>query len=527
MLQGLYLGECVIMVMPRSASGLMFTEAVATEVGIDTGQGGNAPAPYSPPLRSIHHRPRSRRVAIDLVGGLDCAGIVGGGLVPFYLFGTPGSFLTQGPILLQGALMTCLLTYLCLRHFGMYDTTRLDDLPVNPERVIAALAIAFIATLGLGIPAQIAGAQMWPWIGHWAASSIILVLAGRGLARETLRAMSRAGAFDTRIAVYGSGALAARIAAHVETKNNDLRLVGIFDDRTGARGQTAQTGQEQIARIDGSFDALMRRGRRGEIDQIIIALPQSAEHRTAELARRLEQLPVSLHVVTHLASDYIQKNSSHKVSSLGPIGLLDIKKKPLSDWGRHVKATEDFIFSALILVLIMPVLAIVAIAIKLDSPGPVLFRQRRHGLNRRVIEVLKFRTMRVMENGNVVTQATENDPRVTRVGNFLRRTSLDELPQFINVLRGEMSVIGPRPHALVHDDLYGDMLEHYANRHKVKPGITGWAQVNGFRGPTDTADKMRARVDHDLTYIDNWSLWLDLKILAMTIFGGFRGKNAF
>jgi Undecaprenyl-phosphate glucose phosphotransferase len=509
------------MTMHPAAGELLFTEAAATE----SITAGVAPAPYAPPVRALRHRPRSRRVAIDIVGGLDCAGIVGGGLVPFYLFGAPGSFVVQGPILLQGALMTCLLTYLCLRHFGMYDTSRLDDLPVNPERVIAALMIAFIATLGLGIPSQIAGAQLWPWLGHWAASSIILVLAFRGLARETLRAMSRAGAFDTRIAIYGSGVLASRIADHVATKNNDLRLVGIFDDRTGARGQVAQ--DQQLPRVDGSFDALMRRGRKGEIDQIIIALPQSAEHRTAELARRLEQLPVSLHVVTHVASDYIQKNSTHKVSSLGPIGLLDIKKKPLSDWGRHVKSAEDFVLAALILVLILPVLALVALAVKLDSPGPVLFRQRRHGLNRRVIEVLKFRTMRVMENGNVVTQATKDDPRVTRVGAFLRRTSLDELPQFINVLRGEMSVIGPRPHALVHDDLYGDMLEHYANRHKVKPGITGWAQVNGFRGPTETADKMRARVDHDLAYIDNWSLWLDLKILAMTVVGGFSGKNAF
>jgi putative colanic acid biosysnthesis UDP-glucose lipid carrier transferase len=336
--------------------------------------------------------------------------------------------------------------------------------------------------------------------------------------------MTRAGAFDTRIAVYGSGPVATRISEHIATRSNDLRLVGIFDDRSGAR---AHNSTEALPKVDGNFDSLLALGRRGDIDQIIIALPQAAEGRMADIARRLEQLPVSLHIVTHLSSDYIQKNSSHQVSALGPVGLLDIKKKPLSDWGRHVKAAEDFVLAAMILVLILPVMGIIAVAVKLDSPGPVFFSQRRHGLNRRVINVMKFRTMRVMENGNVVTQATAHDPRVTRVGAFLRRTSLDELPQFINVLRGEMSVIGPRPHALVHDDLYGDMLEHYANRHKVKPGITGWAQVNGYRGPTETPDKMRARVDHDLAYIDNWSLWLDLKILVMTIVGGFSGKNAF
>jgi Undecaprenyl-phosphate glucose phosphotransferase len=475
-------------------------------------------------LRGPVLRPMSRRVVIDLVAGLDCAGVVGGGLVPFFWFGMPGSFLTHGAFLLQGALLTCLLAYLCLRHFGMYDTTRLDDLPVNPERVIAALLIAFVATVGLGVPTQVAGNHMPAWIAQWAGSSMILVMVFRGLARETLRAMSRKGAFDTRVAVYGSGVVANRIADHVLSNTNELRLVGVFDDRAGNR---PTGGPDKPGRVDGTFDNLMALGRRGDVDQIIIALPPAAENRTAEIARRLEQLPVSLHVVTHLASDYIQKNSSHKVSSLGPVGLLDIKKKPLSDWGRHVKTVEDYVVAALILTLIVPVMLIIAVAVKLDSPGPVFFRQKRHGLNRRVIKVLKFRTMSVMENGHIVSQATKNDPRVTRVGAFLRRTSLDELPQFINVLRGEMSVIGPRPHALVHDDLYGDMLEHYANRHKVKPGITGWAQVNGFRGPTETSDKMRSRVDHDLVYIDNWSLWLDLKILAMTVVGGFSGKNAF
>jgi Undecaprenyl-phosphate glucose phosphotransferase len=390
--------------------------------------------------------------------------------------------------------------------------------------VIVSILIAFVATVGLGIPAQVAGTHLTAWIAQWAGSSIILVLAFRGIARETLRAMSRAGSFDTRIAVYGSGVVANRIADHIGRQTNDLRLVGIFDDRAGAR---ADVSGEPAARVNGSFDALMAIGRRGDVDQVIIALPPAAEHRTADIARRLEQLPVSLHIVTHLASDYIQQNSTHLVSSLGPVGLLDIKKKPLSDWGRHVKAAEDLIVASIILTLILPVMAVIALAVKFDSPGPVFFRQRRHGLNRRVIEVMKFRTMNVMEDNGRVDQATKDDPRVTRVGAFLRRTSLDELPQFINVLRGEMSVIGPRPHALVHDDLYGDMLEHYANRHKVKPGITGWAQVNGFRGPTETPDKMRARVDHDLAYIDNWSPWLDAKILFMTIWGGFSGKNAF
>jgi len=173
------------------------------------------------------------------------------------------------------------------------------------------------------------------------------------------------------------------------------------------------------------------------------------------------------------------------------------------------------------------VMALIALAIKLEGPGPVLFRQKRGGLNHSVFQVLKFRTMRVMEEGAAVTQATRNDTRVTRVGRFLRKTSLDELPQLVNIVLGDMSLVGPRPHALVHDEHYGEMLERYANRHQVKPGLTGWAQVNGFRGETLNPDDMRRRVEYDLEYIDHWSLLFDLKILAVTPFYGFAGRNAF
>ena len=185
------------------------------------------------------------------------------------------------------------------------------------------------------------------------------------------------------------------------------------------------------------------------------------------------------------------------------------------------------VLGGLLLVLALPVLALIALAIKLDDGGPVLFRQRRRGLNHRSIEVLKFRSMRVAEDGPVVTQARKGDPRITPVGRWLRKSSLDELPQLVNVLKGEMSLVGPRPHALVHDEHWGELLERYANRQQVKPGITGWAQVNGFRGETETAEKMQARVEHDLVYIDTWSLLLDLRILLATPLFGLAHKNAY
>jgi Undecaprenyl-phosphate glucose phosphotransferase len=280
------------------------------------------------------------------------------------------------------------------------------------------------------------------------------------------------------------------------------------------------------AAINGRLDDLIEAGRAGRIDQIVIALPQSADRRAAEVARKLTQLPVSLHVVTHIASDLVDASAANRVSNLGPVGLLDVKRKPLSDWAPLVKRVEDHGLGFLLLIAASPLLLLCAIAIKLDSAGPVLFRQRRRGLNQKVIEVLKFRTMTVMEDGAEVRQATKDDDRVTRVGRILRRTSLDELPQLINVLKGEMSLVGPRPHALVHDEHWGEMLESYANRHQVKPGITGLAQVMGWRGATETEEKMKARVELDLAYIANWSLAADLKILAQTVWTVVHGENA-
>ena len=392
----------------------------------------------------------------------------------------------------------------------------------RPLAICAALAVALVAMFGLGLPHGTRVDHIRTWYGVWLLTSFTAIAINRIVAHKAFARMARLGAFQTRVAIYGTGSLADRIARTIFIPGSQNQFVGAFDDR-GHPDRASDVGPGRL----GNIEDLISLGRSGQIDQVIIALPQTADRRTAEVARRLEQLPVSLHIVTHFASDLADAGANHHVSTLGSVGLLDIKTKPLADWGRYVKSVEDYVIAALALVIAAPVMALIAIAIKLDSPGPVFFKQRRHGLNRRVIEVLKFRSMTVMENGGEIKQAQRGgDARITRVGDFLRRTSLDELPQLLNVLRGEMSLIGPRPHALVHDDHYGEMVERYANRHQVKPGMTGWAQVNGFRGPTETADKMEKRVEYDLAYIDRWSLWFDLQILAMTVFVGFRHKNA-
>jgi putative colanic acid biosynthesis UDP-glucose lipid carrier transferase len=260
------------------------------------------------------------------------------------------------------------------------------------------------------------------------------------------------------------------------------------------------------------------------VDGVVIALPSSMGLELEKIMQQVQMLPVDVQVFPDFGGASI---SARHIQRIGDASVITTVSKPISEWGAFLKMIEDYVIGAICLVLALPAMAVIAVAIKLDSEGPVFFRQRRHGYNHRVIEVLKFRTMRVLEDGDSVRQATKNDSRVTRVGAFLRRTSLDELPQFWNVIRGEMSVVGPRPHAIAHNTYYGKLIEKYANRHRVKPGITGWAQVHGFRGETSDPDMMSKRVGYDLEYIENWSIWLDLKIVIMTPFFGVFRRSAY
>ena len=259
---------------------------------------------------------------------------------------------------------------------------------------------------------------------------------------------------------------------------------------------------------------------------MIVALPWSAEQRILELLQQLRQVAVDVQLCPEAIGF---RMVDRPVIHLGGVPMLAVFDRPLNGWNYVAKAIEDRVLAALILLLIWPLMVLIAIAVKLDSDGPVLFRQKRYGFNNNEIEVLKFRTMYHDAGGGErdVRQATRADSRVTRIGGLLRRTSLDELPQFFNVLEGSMSIVGPRPHAVTHNVKYAGMIQHYYGRHRVKPGITGWVQVNGLRGETDTPDKIEKRVAYDLYYIDNWSLLLDLKIIVRTLFVGFVSKNAY
>ncbi|HHH5886309.1 TPA: undecaprenyl-phosphate glucose phosphotransferase [Escherichia coli] len=274
----------------------------------------------------------------------------------------------------------------------------------------------------------------------------------------------------------------------------------------------------------GNYDQLIDDAKAGKIHNVYIAMQMKEESRIKKLMRDLADTTCSVILIPDVFTFNILHSRIEEVNGVPVVPLYDT---PLSGINRVLKRLEDIVLSSLILLLISPVLCCIALAVKLSSPGPVIFRQTRYGMDGKPIMVWKFRSMKVMENDKVVTQATQNDPRVTRVGSFLRRTSLDELPQFINVFTGGMSIVGPRPHAVAHNEQYRSLIEGYMLRHKVKPGITGWAQINGWRGETDTLEKMEKRIEFDLEYIREWSLWFDIKIVFLTIFKGFVSKAAY
>lgn len=295
--------------------------------------------------------------------------------------------------------------------------------------------------------------------------------------------------------------------------------IQFYDDRSDDR--FSYVAKSEYA---GKVSTVIEKVKNNEIKDVYIALPMVAKDRIKDAILQLSNSTVDAYIVPDL---YTYKLSVSQISRIGNVHTFSIFSSPFEGLGAVTKRIEDIIIGSLITLLILPVLCIVALGVKLSSPGPILFKQDRYGLGGKNIKVWKFRSMKVMENSEIVTQATKNDPRVTRFGRFIRRTSLDELPQFINVLQGSMSIVGPRPHAVSHNEEYRVLVDNYMVRHKIKPGITGLAQINGYRGETDTLNKMEKRVEYDLKYLQNWSFSLDIKIIFSTVFKGFVSDTAY
>ncbi len=384
------------------------------------------------------------------------------------------------------------------------------------ERMLRSWIAASLMTLSFQIMLK-SRILVVPWraVFGFVIVTLALALMRTGFAL-LLRQLLRDGRLNQRMAIYGVNALGRDFHAYV-TKNQSLacEVVGFFDERN--RQRLGQDGAGLSLR--GDLDALIDAIRRGEIDQVVIALPWSSSLYLRHIVTRLTMTPVRIRLAPDKA---MLAYPNREMTMLGNMPMMTLFERPISGLDALVKRAEDCILAILLLLMALPVLVLTALAIKLDSPGPIFFRQPREGFNNQHFRIWKFRSMQhtLRQTGSVL-QATRHDPRITRVGAFIRRTSIDELPQLFNVLSGEMSLVGPRPHApstLAGNRLFPDIINTYAARHKVKPGITGWAQACGWRGETDTEDKLVKRVEHDLHYIEHWSVGFDLYILLRTLF---------
>jgi polysaccharide biosynthesis protein PslA len=403
-------------------------------------------------------------------------------------------------------------------------------------RLVAPLAIAqlvAIAAYASFFPdAPLVSAQaLLHWIGTWFIASYLLCGLFNTAFEAAIRHSEATGTLARRIVVFGGGSHGRRfIEALIREPDNGVRVEAFFDDR-------AKPITDRIAEVPfaGTADDLILFTRENAVDEVVIALPWSADGRILDILQKFRALPVPI----RLAPDSSLLFASLAAPDGGEALLAPvIQRQPLSPWGLFVKDAIDRILAAVALILSAPLLVAIALAVKLGSPGTVFFRQPRLGFNNRPFRVFKFRTMRAARPGDeALKQATRQDPRVTPLGAFLRRWSLDELPQILNVLRGDMSLVGPRPHPIWRKagDLWDEtgnqpleaIIHEYAARHRVKPGITGWAQVSGFRGETATVERMRRRVEYDIDYIDHWSLWFDFKIMFLTIITVFKTRDVY
>jgi len=406
--------------------------------------------------------------------------------------------------------------------FGLYRPWRSERL-MSEVRALVGAWLTTAAILVLMAAATKTSAQYSRVVTFgWFAGAPLIMVGCRLAGRVLLRALRASGMNTKVVALAGATAGAGRLFEQIKDRPwLGMQVRGVYDDRSEERRHVFP--EAEIAFI-GSINRLIEDCRAGRIDVVYVTLPLRAETRIAELLRALADTTCSVYLV---ADFFTYDLLCAHWSAIGTSPLVSIRDTPFQGVHGWLKWLEDLVIGSMIILLISIPLLVISLAIKLTSPGPIFFRQRRYGLNGREIRVLKFRTMTVCEDGPVVAQAQRNDPRVTPLGKFMRRTSLDELPQFLQVITGEMSIVGPRPHAVAHNEQYRSLIHGYMLRHKVKPGITGWAQVNGWRGETPNVAWMEKRVQHDLEYIENWSLAWDLKIIFLTVLGRKKSQNAY
>ncbi len=415
---------------------------------------------------------------------------------------------------------------LALQSAELYKISALRRFPADGLRLAGALTFVFAAALVLIFFLKLDEVFSRVFMLAWYGSSVAALCGERVALAFLVDRLIQTGHLARRTVFVGGGTAADALLNQLATQPQaDLQILGIFDDRTDERSPAVVAGFPKL----GTVDDLLAFSRRTRIDLIIFTLPITAEQRILQMLRKLWVLPIDIRLAAHMNKLHFRPQS---YSYIGSVPLLDIFDKPIAGWDVILKYAFDKIVGTLCLIMLAPVMLVVALAVKLDSKGPALFRQKRYGFNNEIVEVYKFRSMRMdMLDFSASKLVTKDDPSVKRVGRFIRKTSIDELPQLLNVVfKGNLSLVGPRPHALhakAAERQYDEVVDGYFARHRVSPGITGWAQIHGWRGETDTPEKIQGRVECDLYYIENWSILLDIYILLATPFALFRTENAY
>ncbi len=426
-------------------------------------------------------------------------------LTKFFRFGP------DDPRYLHLIVLQALLVVVFSLFCNVYAPWRGRPFGTKMASVFFAWLLSFAALLAYLVMSKTTETYSRLWLAIWVCTAIPAALLMRFALYKLLRVFRRRGRNTRHVLIIGSGKNFAAMQSFFSQDNGyGYRLAHIIDYKDEMQVLT-------------DLESYLAQGKM--VDECWLCIPFTKNIIIHPVMYAMRHSTANIRYMPEMHDLHLM---NYDISMIGNFYSMNISCSPMDSINAFIKRSSDIIFASLILLLISPLMIAVAIAVKLSSPGPVLFKQYRHGANGKPVKIYKFRSMKLhQEDNDKVTQASKGDPRVTRVGAFIRRTSLDELPQFINVLQGRMSVVGPRPHALVHNDYYKELVESYMQRHKVKPGISGLAQVRGFRGETDTLDKMQRRVECDLEYINNWSLWLDVKIIIGTVFKGFMNPNAY
>ncbi len=480
--------------------------SAATDNAVRTDRAGG----FARPVRKV-------RMSPVILGGLvrlaETALVAGTGIVSHHAYLEAAErYGAASWVVLAGVVLSSAVAF---QAIGAYTSSAVRSLVATMLRIAVAWTSVFICVLALVFLLKAGDSLSRLWLVLWYAAGLGAIALERIGVAVVVARMARSGAFDRRTAIVGGGEPANEIIRALQSQpETGIRIVGIFDDRDDSRSPPVVGGYPKL----GTVTDLVEYARTTPLELVIFTLPISAETRLLQMLGKLWVLPIDIRLSAHASKIRLRPRS---YSYIGSVPVLDVFDRPIADWDLILKWLFDKVIGSLLIVATLPVLLFAALAVKLDSRGPVLFKQKRYGFNNELVEVFKFRSMYTdMADAGASRLVTRDDPRVTRVGRILRRTSIDELPQLFNVVfTGNLSLVGPRPHALhakAENQLYDEVVDGYFARHKVKPGITGWAQINGWRGETDTSEKIQKRVECDLFYIENWSIFLDMYVLAMT-----------